>query len=317
MGNKTGDSGATVPMIVSASYKTDIPAFFGRWFMNRLRRGECRMVNPWGGQVTRVPLDPAGVSGLVFWTKNLGPFLASLEEIRAAGYAFTIQYSINGYPRALETNVIDPERSATHMRRLRARYGPRVAVWRYDPLLMTSLTPPEWHIENFRRLAARLEGTTDEVIVSFAHIYRKTRRNLSAAGKAGGFAWHDPEAASKRALIATLARIAGAASIGLTVCAQPEFAPDGIPGASCIDAARLSDVAGRPIAARLKGNRPGCLCHGSRDIGAYDTCPHGCVYCYAVADTARAKARFRDHDEDGEFLFPPASQARRRASAGR
>jgi hypothetical protein len=302
-------------MIVSASYKTDIPAFFGRWFMNRLKDGHCRMVNPWGGQVYLVPLDRRSVSGFVFWTKNLGPFLAPLEDIRDAGYPFTVQYSINGYPRALETNVTNTERSIGHMHRLRARYGPRCAVWRYDPLLITSITPPEWHIGNFRRLAARIQGATDEVTISFTHMYRKTGRNLRAAADAGGFTWHDPEPAEKRALALKLTGIAGEAGMALTVCAQPEFTPAGATAAHCIDGARLSDVAGRPIAAPIKGNRPGCLCHLSRDIGAYDSCPHGCVYCYAVSDAARAKARLRDHDADGEFLLPPAPSARPSAGA--
>ncbi len=94
-------------MIISASYKTDIPAFYGPWFMARLNAGWCRMVNPYGGQVYRIALDPASVSGLVLWTKNLGPFSGWLAEIRRRGYTGVGQYSINGYPRRLEQFVSD------------------------------------------------------------------------------------------------------------------------------------------------------------------------------------------------------------------
>ncbi len=96
-----------------------------------------------------------------------------------------------------------------------------------------------------------------------------------------------------------LAEIAAGHRMRLTVCAQEEIA--GRP-ARCIDGIRLSDVAGRQITARQKGNRPGCLCAESRDIGAYDTCPHGCVYCYAVSDPERARRRHRAHDATGERL---------------
>ena len=66
-------------MIISASYKTDIPAFYGEWFLNRLRAGYCKMVNPYGRQVYRVSLTPPDADGFIFWTKNLGPFLDALE----------------------------------------------------------------------------------------------------------------------------------------------------------------------------------------------------------------------------------------------
>lgn len=297
-------------MIISASYKTDIPAFYGRWLMNRLDAGWCRMVNPYGGQVYRIPLDPRSVSGFVFWTKNLGPFLDALAEIRRRRYAAVVQYSINDYPRALELSVSDKERSVAHMHALAACAGPRAAVWRYDPVVATSLTPLAWHLENFSKLAAALRGATDEVVISFAHIYRKTKRNMDAAARRHGFSWHDPGRDEKRALACRLAGIAGDCGMCLTVCSQPEILSDGIAGAACVDAERLGDVAQRPVIAKIKGNRPGCYCAESRDIGAYDTCPHGCVYCYAVENRTRAQQRFRAHDPDGEFLHPPVSGKR-------
>jgi hypothetical protein len=203
-------------MIVSASYKTDIPAFYGPWFMNRLEAGSCKMVNPYGGQIYTVPLTPGAVDGLVFWTKNLGPFLDSLEAVRARGFPFAVQYTINNYPRALESSVTDADRSGRHMRRLAQSFGPHVGVWRYDPVIVTSLTPPDWHVPNFERLAGGLAGLTDEVVISFAHFYLKTRRNLAAAGRALRFDWSDPDDSWKRETTARLAEIAAGHGMRLT-----------------------------------------------------------------------------------------------------
>lgn len=295
-------------MIVSASYRTDIPAFYGRWFMNRLQAGYCDVANPYGGRPYRVALAPGTTDGFVFWTKNLGPFRGPLREVRARGFPFVVHYTINGYPQALETSVTDAARATAHMAALAEAYGPAAAVWRYDPVVVTSLTPADWHVENFGRLAGRLAGSTDEVVVSFAHFYRKTARNMAAAGRALRFDWRDPGAAEKRELLARLAAIAAGRGMRLTLCAQPDYLTDGVAPARCIDAERLARVAGRPVEARLKGNRPGCGCYESRDIGAYDSCPHGCVYCYAVAHRGLARRRYREHDPEAPALAPAARQ---------
>ena len=124
--------------------------------------------------------------------------------------------------------------------------------------------------------------------------YAKTRRNL------GDVAWRDPEVDEKRALVAGLAGIAARHGMKLTACSQPGR---GAQLARCIDAERLGDVAGRPIPARTKGNRPNCLCAESRDIGAYDSCAMGCGYCYAVRDRPRAQAALANHDPTAEKLW--------------
>lgn len=287
-------------MIISASYRTDIPAFYGAWFLNRFRAGHARVLSPYGGKAYDVPLR-AGVDGYVFWTRNAAPFLDVLHEVRR-GYPFVVQYTVTGYPRALETSVTPPEKAVATIRGLAAAFGPRAVVWRYDPIVATSLTPPAWHLDNFSRLADALAGAVDEVCVSWATIYRKTARNMAAAARAGHFAWDDPPAEEKRALLAALAARAAERGLAFTLCSQPELVGPGIAPARCIDAARLAEIGGRPFAAKTKGNRPGCFCAESRDIGDYDSCPHGCVYCYAVGSRTAAKRRFYDHDPDSEML---------------
>lgn len=297
-------------MIVSASYRTDIPAFYGAWFIKRFRAGYAKVANPYGRQVSTVALRQ-GVDGFVFWTRNPAPFAPALRLVRQAGIPFVVSFTVTGYPRALESSVIAPERALAAMRALAGEFGPRALVWRYDPIVFSSLTPASFHRANFAALAEQLAGLVDECVISFANIYKKTARNLAAAAQAHGFAWQDPPGEDKCRLAMDLGDIAQAQGLRLTVCSQPAYTIAGTAAAACIDARRLTDVArhwGLPaaITAKVKGNRPGCLCHESRDIGEYDTCPHGCTYCYAVGSRELAKRRFAEHDPDGEFLFPPA-----------
>ncbi len=294
-------------MIISASYKTDIPAFHGRWFLNRLAAGGCRVINPWGGTPFAVSLRPDDVDGFVFWTRNARPFADGFDHVAAERFPFVVQFTITGYPRPLERSVPETKEAIAQFLWLSRTYGRDAMVWRYDPIVFSSLTTPAFHRENFSALARALNGAADEVVVSCMHDYRKTRRNLDAAAAGFGFTWSDPAAADKRALIGDLAAIAADHAMTLTVCSQAELLPDGIDGARCIDAARLSRVAGREIAARVKGNRPGCLCHHSRDIGAYDTCVQGCAYCYAVNSRSKAQATLDGLDTNSEFLGPGAA----------
>ncbi|MEE8559847.1 MAG: DUF1848 domain-containing protein [Alphaproteobacteria bacterium] len=289
-------------MIVSASYRTDIPAFYADWFARALGAGVCRVANPYGGPDYEVSLTPEAVDGFVFWTRNAGPFRGVLAKIAKLGTPFVVQYTVTGYPRALETSVTAPDQAIALIRELADIYGPRAVVWRYDPILLTSLTPAGWHRESFARLARALSGVVDEVVLSFAQIYAKTQTNVGRAARRHGFTWEDPAEAEKRTRLAELAAIAADLGLKPVLCAQPELLTAPLRAARCIDAGRLSDIAGKAIPVHTKGNRPGCYCAESRDIGAYDTCPHGCVYCYAVRSAELAKRNYRAHDPGSAIL---------------
>ena len=293
-------------MIISASYKTDIPAFYGEWFWNRLCAGYCKMVNPYNrDQHTVISLQREDVDGFIFWTKNLSPFVETLNEVHQQTLPFVTQFTINGYPRELESRVVDVERSVETFRLVSSRYGKQSVVWRYDTIVFSTITPADFHRANFSDLAAKLSGYTDEVVFSFMQLYQKTRKNLNETARVNGFAWHDPPLEAKRALLKELVEIASKHEMRLTICTQPELSVPGAGEARCVDAERLTRVADRPFRSRLKGMRQGCGCYESKDIGDYDTCPHGCVYCYAVRDRTVALQRFRGHDPRGEYLFPP------------
>lgn len=303
-------------MVISASYRTDVPAFYGEWFMNRLDAGYCLAMNPYSSRATRIRLDRNSVVGFVFWTKNLARFAGYLPEIRRRGYPFVVTYTITAYPRALERSVVDADRSAEVFRRVADRFGPRACVWRYDPVVFSSLTPEQFHLRQFERLAKKLSGATDEVIVSCAQIYDKTRRNMDRAARTFGFSWRDPADEEKRTLVRQFIGIAGAYGMKLSVCGQRHLLVDGAHDARCIDPERLADVGADVSRVRQKPHREECGCFESRDIGAYDTCPHGCVYCYAVSSRRSALARFKAHDPKAEFLVPAPGRALERMHTG-
>src|SRR5205085_1266641 len=145
-------------MIISASYKTDIPAFYGDWFIHRLRAGYCMMRNPMNRKPIRVSLRPQDASGIVFWTKNFRPFMKHVDAVSEFGLPFVVQYTINGYPQSLENNVVEWRRSVDAAQLLANRFGPRCVVWRYDTIIFSDQTPRDFHIENFAQVADALKG---------------------------------------------------------------------------------------------------------------------------------------------------------------
>jgi hypothetical protein len=289
-------------MIISASYKTDIPAFYGEWFMNRLKAGFCMMRNPMNRKPIHVSLERPEADGVVFWTKNFRPFLKYLDGFEKFRLPFYVSYTINGYPKSLESHVVDWRKSVEAVDELYSRHGIRSVAWRYDTIVLSSETSETFHVENFCRIADELSGRVDEVVISFMQLYQKTTRNLGEMERMTGNQWFDPNVAWKKEFAARLWELAGDRNIRLSICTQPELITCQSP-ARCIDTARLADLSGSKLNIKQLGNRPGCECAASRDIGDYDTCPHGCVYCYAVRNQPKAIERFRLHNPSSPFLF--------------
>lgn len=248
-------------MIISASYKTDIPAFYGDWFLNRLNAGFCRMVNPYNKkQHYKVSLAQSDIDGFVFWTKNITPFLPVLATIQERNYPFIVQYTINNYLRELENRVVDAKQSIKNMHLLSKTYGEKIAIWRYDTIILSTLTDMDFHKQNFLSLAQTLEGSTDEVVLSFVQLYKKTLRNINLAATNNNFSWYEPNAELKKELAQELAEISSQHGITLSICSQLEFIVGKSIESRCVDADRLSVISGKNISAKLQGNRPQCGC---------------------------------------------------------
>lgn len=279
--------------VISASRRTDIAAFYSKWFLNRIRAEWCEWRNPFGGRLRRVSLRPDDVLAIVFWTRHPAPLLPHLEWLASEGYRFYFHVTINGYPRELESHSPPLDRALDAFRRLSDAVSPAFAHWRYDPVLLGDLTPPEYHLERFGRIAAALEGRTGRCYFSFVDYYGKTRRNLS---KVPGLRFYEPALEEKQRLARELSAIARSRNITMYSCCGDALAGDGIVKASCVDAGLI----GTPL--KSVPTRPGCGCTASTDIGAYDTCAFGCTYCYATNSRAAALTRLRAHDPAAPVL---------------
>ena len=289
--------------LVSASRRTDIPAFYSDWFMERIRRGSASWMNPYSGAVATVSLQPSETAAIVFWTRNFAPMLKHLPELAARGHRFLVHFTLTALPRRYETHVPSPRAAIGQMRALAARIGPERVCWRYDPILVTEACDGRFHLDNFRRLAASLEGATRRCTVSFAQIYGKLRRNFQRQG----VPLPAVEPGERRELAGELAAIAGARGMTLAACCNDDLVGGRVQKARCIDREAIRTIwPDLRLDAAAAPTREQCGCSRSFDIGAYDSCPHGCLYCYATKDRETAAARRRRHDPAASMLIPPS-----------
>ncbi len=263
-------------MIISASRRTDIPAWGMDGFLESLERGYIDVMNPMNArQVSRVSLAPADVDGIVFWTKDARPLLAALP--RLAGVPFYVQATLTPYGANIEPGAPDKTTYPDTLRRIADARGPDAIVWRYDPILMDANWTVQAHLEAFARFARQLHGVTNLCVISFLDVYQGIAARMRQMGI------RTPDEREKEALAAGIAGLAGQHGMGIATCAEEvNLSKYGIEHAKCIDAVRMGRVCGHPILAKMAvGQRARCGCDHSRDIGAYGTCTMGCAYCYA------------------------------------
>lgn len=281
-------------MIISVSRRTDIPAFYSEWFYNRINEGYVMVRNPFNcRQIRRINLTPSEVDCLVFWTKNPQPMLARLDEIKS--YPFYFLFTLNDYPKAIEKNLPPRTILVDTFIRLAERLGKERVIWRYDPILLNSQNDINYHINNFTDLAGKLSGYTEKCIFSFLEPYAKVMRRLQP------YDVKLPDEPEKKYIAASLARIAQDYGIILQSCAA-DYQEIGIAPAKCIDPGLIYRLTGKvPDSKKDKYQRQACGCLSSVDIGAYNTCSHGCVYCYACFSPEKAEENYRLHDPSGDL----------------
>jgi hypothetical protein len=268
-------------MIISVSRRCDIPRFQFNWFLERLNEGFADVTNPFNAaQVRRLSLLPADVDFFVFWTRDPRNILAHAEELEDKGFRFYLMVTVTGYPAALEPNMPLAEIVCAAMGELAEKIDRRRLIWRYDPVLVSSITDANFHYRNFGELAQRLAGTVHRVIISQYDEYGGAKRRLSLLEKNNILTMPpDTKAENILAGIAETARLNG---MEIQSCAEAEnFAALGIKAGACIDSRLAEELWGITAAGRDKHQRPHCLCAQSVDIGRYGDCMAGCIYCYA------------------------------------
>ena len=282
--------------IISASRRTDIPAYYSDWFMGRIEAGFARWRNPFSGQEIETSLRPEDVAAIVFWSKNYTPMLPHLSRLHEQGYRFILHFTITGLPRVLEPNVPPAEDMIQVARKLAGEFGQETVLWRYDPTLISSITDLDHHRARFTELASALAGATSRCYFSFPTFYGKTIRNTAALSRETGIEFRDIPIQDKIAFADELADIAESHGITLLTCCNDALISDKVHKAHCVDAELLWKLyRERMIKAKRNGTRKGCGCYESTDIGAYDTCPHGCVYCYANTNKDVATRQWKEH----------------------
>jgi len=163
---------------ISVSRRTDIPVFYGDWFMGRLKEGFAGVVHPFGGQRYIVSLKPEDVVCFVFWSKNFSPFIENLKIIDSLGYKFYFNYTVTGLPGVFETNL-DKRSAIETLKQLSAMYSPKHINWRFDPIVISAISDRNFWLRAFEELAGEFEGVVERCYLSFVVNYGKVVRNFA------------------------------------------------------------------------------------------------------------------------------------------
>lgn len=286
-------------MILSVSRRTDIPNYYMEWFLERLKEEVVCIKNPYNPhQVSKIPLRKEDIDCIVFWTKHPSGLIEHFSELN--DYMYYIQFTLTGYGKDIEPSLPDKRTVLIpQFLNLAEKLGKERMVWRYDPIMINGRYTLEYHKKAFEEIATALDGSTDRVVISFLDLYRKMKNRENK---------NDPFREVTKEEIYELSiefvNIAKQHHMTVMTCSE-EISLDhlGIVHGCCIDKSKIEELVGYKLKAKKDNNqRSACGCMQSIDIGSYDTCPSGCIYCYATETKNHVENNRKCYDIHSELL---------------
>lgn len=283
-------------MILQTGMRTDIPAFYSDWFINRIREGFVLVRNPYNqSAVTKYRINPDVVDLIAFCTKNPAPMLEHMDILKSYGQYWFV--TITPYGREIEPNVPDKKQVMDDFKILSKTVGIDSVGWRYDPIFISDKYSLDFHIDVFEKMAKELSEYTNTCIISFIDLYEKVLRNFPQVRMVSR---------EERLKIGkTFAEIGMKYGITIKACAEGEELENcGIDCNGCLTKATYETALdARLNMPKIKGQRNECACFFGNDIGAYDTCRHFCRYCYANSDRKAVLNNLKLHNPESPFLI--------------
>lgn len=283
-------------MIINTGMRTDIPAFYSKWFINRIREGYVLVRNPYHHeQVTKYLLNPDIVDVIAFCTKNPAPMFRYMNEISKFRQFWFV--TITPYGKDIEPNVPDKRAVMESFKQLSDFVGVNAVGWRYDPIFITRKYSLEYHIRAFEKMAENLCGYTKQVVISFIDLYKKTKRNFPEARNVSP---------SERIEVGkAFSKIGRKYGMTIRSCFEgDDLEPYGVDVKGCMTQDIVEKAVGIKLDVPKKPNaRQGCNCLLGNDIGTYNTCGHLCRYCYANYDTQTVLDNMKKHNPNSPFLI--------------
>jgi hypothetical protein len=290
--------------IISVSRRTDIPAFYGDWFLNKVSQGIAGYFNPFNKKPCFVSLKQEDVLCFVFWSKNFIPFMKHLKKLNELGYKFYFNYTINNYPDFFEKPKAKIEKLIDNIKKLSDDYSPFSINWRYDPIIISNKTDFDFHVDNFAFLASMLKGYVNRCYFSYVSLYNKVLNNFNKL-KLKGIIVEDISIKTKIDFIKKIQNIANNFNITLYSCCNDFLVNENIKKAHCIDIDIIKNnfYTNKDLPDyKINPTRDQCGCTESIDIGVYDSCDNQCIYCYANNIYSIALKKIRKTEINSLFI---------------
>lgn len=283
-------------MILSIDFRTDIPAFYSEWLINRFNEGYVYFRNPAYPQtIHKIILDKQHIEGIMWCSKDYLPILHDLKNITDK-FPSIFHYTITGYGKDIEPNVPNLEQSIYTFKELSQRYGKDKVIWRFDPIFYCKDFGEVETLKRFRNICKELHNYTDRVVVNFVSPYEKVKRHLSKM--------ITMQPLMKKILLLNMYGICNEYNFKLQTCGNGLQFKDlqGIEVTGCLDEYALNLIGIYPKP-KTKATEWGCLCYPNTCIGEYNTCLHKCKYCYASSDFDKCDENFKKHDPKSPLLI--------------
>ena len=282
-------------MILSIDFRTDIPAFYSEWILNRFKEGFLYFRNPVAnGTLHKVLLDKEHIEGIVWCSKDYSPILDRLYEITDK-FPSIFHYTITPYDTDIEPTVPSASDSIKTLQILANIYGKEKVIWRYDPIFCNKQYDLAFHKEKYREMCESLNGYVDRCVINFVSIYDKVKRHMPDLV--------DMTDIEKETLIKEFVKISKQNYIDLQMCGNGLKFRDieGLKLTGCIDEEVLNRLGIYPKP-KNKTTEWGCMCYPNTSIGEYNTCMHKCKYCYASKDFDECTKNYIKHDSNSPLL---------------